>query len=92
MALQHSIVVGGTTYPEAYSRISVMIFTKGDAQISVNTYQDKGVREQELTDPTVQPLLSVTYQTTPEVFNGPVFEQGYVYLKTLPDFAGSIDV
>lgn len=91
MALQHEIEVNGTIYPEAYSRVVHVQTFKEDARIFVNTYENKDIRDQELADPSVQPIHQKEYTVALADMEGAQFPKAYEYLKLQPEFSGAID-
>lgn len=87
MALQRSITVNDVEYPEAYSRVLMVRAEKARAYIFVNTYADLAARERE-----DQPIKQEEPVTDLALLTGELYPQAYAYLKTLPDFAGAVDV
>lgn len=86
MALVHSVEINDVTYPDAYSRILYVRFEKDTANIFVNTYADEAARMRE-----DMPITQKEYPTPMPTVSGTVYGASYTYLKTLADFAGSID-
>jgi hypothetical protein len=72
-------------FPESYARLSVVTSVKEEWNIIVNFYADATARAQE-----AAPVLQKVYTTTP--LEGTLWPACYTYLKTLPDFAGWVDV
>lgn len=89
MALQGPFTWQGVVYPEAYARQASINITSELGCPIVLIYADKAAREQN----PGEPLTNTQFITDSTVFdNGVVFQLGYDYLKTQPEFAGWIDV
>ena len=87
MALQHSVTVDGTTYPTAYSRITSFRGDKDIVGLYVCTYANEAARWAD-----AWPVMTKEYETARSTVNGDLYPMAYAYLKTLPDFAGSVPV
>lgn len=87
MALQHSVTVDGTTYPTAYSRITSFRGDKDNVYLYVCTYSNEQARWDG-----AFPILAKEYETARSTVNGDLYPMAYNYLKTLPDFEGSVPV
>ena len=86
MALKRSITIDGTTYPDAYSRITTIRCDKADAYVYVCTYENEQAR---LDD--AFPIKADEFKTARVDLSGDVYVTSYTYLKTQPEFAGAID-
>lgn len=76
----------GTTYPEAYARIS---FIRVDAQTAypvVAWYENQAARERD-----DFPVHLFEYSTATAGLVGDIYPAAYAWLKTLPEFSGAID-
>lgn len=72
----------------AYHRIETISGTKNSLCITVSTYAS-----QQIAIPGTTPLMQKGHIFTPGLDNPSNFiKQGYEYLKTIPEFAGAIDV
>ncbi len=87
MALQHSVTVNDVTYPAAYSRITSFRGDKDTVGLYVCTYATEAARWAD-----EWPITTKEYETARATVNGDLFPMAYDYLKTLPDFEGSVTV
>jgi len=78
-----TITPQGFTAEGAYCRIEDVRVTKNAVSFVLRRYKDTAMQQ----------FFSDVYYTAPYALNGvnPI-QQGYVYLKTLADFEGGIDV
>lgn len=93
MALQISISEAnsstGIAIPEAYIRIHIVSFrTDGAISISGVVYYNAAARQ--AGKQPVQSFGMILPNANPSA--GDLRDQGYTYLKTLPEYAGAIDV
>lgn len=82
MALQLSTDKFGVTFATAYYRVEHLMVTKAIIQVSVSVYYVKDGER----------INSSTYEMDYDAAGGEPLTQAYLYLKTLPDFAGATDV
>lgn len=75
----------GFDFPACYARIISVLSDKSNWVINVNFYSDRAAREVE-----ALPVLTQGFVTSP--LGGDPYIKGYEYLKTLPLFAGWMDV
>jgi hypothetical protein len=85
MALGDSAV--GFNFPEAYARVSIFRGDKNTLLFNVNWYADAAARAADK-----QTILEKEYQTETPALSGDLVPALYEYLKTLPEFAGALDV
>lgn len=96
MALQKSYTLKGFNFPESYNVISDVRYTKFGQRVRfmVNSYPNSSSREDNFFD---NPVLQKDYVFTAEGDytvdeNTNIFNICYSYLKSLPEWSGSIDV
>jgi hypothetical protein len=89
MALQLDLKVSdvGYEFPECYARIVFARTMKDQTLIWVNFYANYAARVAE-----DMPVKQKEYPCVTAELQGDIFPAMYAYLKTLPDFAGAIDV
>ena len=81
MALQHSATHDGLTYPEAYTRISLVHMESKGSAFYTKTYADSTARERE-----DAPIFVRMYSIAPSQLVGDVYKLAYDHLKTQPGF------
>jgi hypothetical protein len=86
MALKRSITIDGTTYPDAYSRITTIRCDKADAYVYVCTYESEQARMDD-----AFPIYAEEHTCALADVASDLFPKAYEFLKTLPEFAGAID-
>ena len=86
MALIRPIIVDGTEYPAAYSRITSLRADKNDAYVYVCTYADEAARMAE-----AFPIFAEEHTTPMASLNGDVFTRAYEFIKTCPGFEAATD-
>jgi hypothetical protein len=84
MAFQiDTVTPQGLTAPAAYCRIEDMRLTTNTISFVLRRYKDR----------TAEQFLFDVYYTAPYAMNGSnPFEQGYAYLRALPEFEKATDV
>jgi|688.fasta_scaffold2848578_1 hypothetical protein len=89
MALQVSIESEslGYVFPEAYARISQIVAYNNNSQITVVFYADAEARAEMRMQ-----VTSKQYIVETPTLHGEIYKLGYEYIKTLPEFAGSMDL
>ena len=92
MALQQSILAADTLvgfdYPASYVKVEFVRAWKADSFIWVNFYAN-GTARADLKQPVKQQEFTVS---TASLVGANIIAASYEYLKTLPEFAGAIDV
>lgn len=92
MALQQSILAADTLvgfdYPASYVKVEFVRAWKTDSLVWVNWYADAQARA-DLKQPVKQKEFTVA---TSVLVGANIIAASYEYLKTLPEFAGAIDV
>lgn len=94
MALQRSTTVKGIPMSESYNIVTSALYIKPDDRVycSVRTYYNSGSRAESIdnfvdeSDYKFQPIGSYA------ITGNDVSTACYTYLKTLPDWSGSLDV
>ena len=90
MALSKTIYANiGLEVPNAYIKINTLSGNKSMIEINVKTYVSREASKNDMV-----PIVDTYMSFTPSVDDSaPNFiKQGYEYLKTLPTYAGAIDV
>jgi hypothetical protein len=89
MAFKMALTNGncGGTFTEAYAKIEPVISVGKVTRIGVNWYAD----EQARTD-LKQPVHANTFEVPDADLKGDFYPAMYAYLRTLPEFAGAVDV
>lgn len=86
MALQMQLTTEqGFVAPNAYLRVEKVLASKSSATATVCAYKDSN------TDNVVE-IWSKSYQLGVDLDGDNFIAQAYLYLKTLPEFSGAIDV
>lgn len=92
MALQQSILAAdtlvGEAFPESYVKVEFVRAFKSDSLVWVNWYAN-GTARADMKQPVKQHEFTVATST---LVGTNVIAAAYEYLKTLPEFAGAIDV
>ena len=92
MALQQPILAADTLvgfdYPASYVKVEFVRAWKADSLIWVNFYAN-GTARADLKQPVKQQEFTVS---TASLVGANIIAASYEYLKTLPEFAGAIDV
>lgn len=92
MALQIALLAAdtlvGENFPESYVKVEFVRAWKADSLIWVNYYAN-GTARADLKQPVKQPEYTVATST---LVGANIIAASYEYLKTLPEFAGAIDV
>lgn len=92
MALQQSILAAdtlvGEAFPESYVKVEFVRAFKTDSLVWVNWYAN-GTARADMKQPVKQHEFTVA---TSALVGTNVIAAAYEYLKTLPEFAGAIDV
>jgi len=96
MALQKSYTIKGFNFPESYNVISDIRYNKNGQRVRfiVNSYPISSSREENFFD---NPILQKDYVFIAEEDyrideNTNIFNVCYSYLKSLPEWSGSLDV
>ena len=89
MALQVSIESEqlGYVFPEAYAKISQIAAYNNNSYITVVFYANAEARAEMRMQVTSKQLITET-----PALHGEIYKLAYEFLKTLPEFAGSIDL
>lgn len=87
MALQLSWTVNETTYPNAYARVLNVSVSAPLSWLSVAIYADEAARWAN-----AAPVSLETYIAATPSLAGDIYAAAYAFLKTLPEFAGAVDV
>ena len=92
MALQQPLLAAdtlvGENFPESYVKVEFVRAWKADSLIWVNYYAN-GTARADLKQPVKQQEFTVS---TASLVGANIIAASYEYLKTLPEFAGAIDV
>jgi hypothetical protein len=92
MALQQPLLAAdtlvGENFPESYVKVEFVRAWKADSFIWVNFYAN-GTARADLKQPVKQQEFTVS---TASLVGANIIAASYEYLKTLPEFAGAIDV
>lgn len=99
MALEKAITHkdNGVAFLMAYHRVEIVTLTKGSAQIAVRVYGSAAVKDRswvEARDKLVTGADFTTYFGDLVYVGGTTnpIRQAYLWLKTLPEYAGALDV
>lgn len=87
MALQLSWTVDETTYPNAYARVLNCAVDSRFSWVVVGIYADEAARWANVDPVKVESYIAATPSLT-----GDIYTAAYAFLKTLPEFAGAVDV
>ena len=92
MALQQPLLAAdtlvGENFPESYVKVEFVRAWKADSLIWVNWYAN-GTARADLKQPVKQHEFTVATST---LVGANIIAASYEYLKTLPEFAGAVDV
>jgi len=92
MALQQPLLAAdtlvGENFPESYVKVEFVRAWKADSLIWVNWYAN-GTARADLKQPVKQHEYTVSTST---LVGANIIAASYEYLKTLPEFAGAVDV
>jgi hypothetical protein len=89
MALQVNIQSEplGYVFPEAYAKISQIVAYNNNAHITVAIYANAEARAEMRMQ-----VASRQYIVETPTLHGEIYKLGYEFLKTMPEFVGSIDL
>ena len=99
MALEKSITHKdyGVDFLKAYHRVELVTCTKSSVQVAVRVYTSVATKDRSWVEPRDKSVTGTDFTTyfSDKVYIGGAtnpIRQAYLWLKTLPEYAGALDV